>query len=762
MCWEYIKRNGKPTKFPINPGNGRAADTTDRSTWGTFEEAVARLHTNDQYAGVGFVFSPDDPYVGVDLDDCIGDDGQVVPVAWEIIDELCSYSETSPSGQGVKVFLRAVKPDGSGSRSKAIAGFRETEVYDRGRFFAVTGRWVEGTPDTLYDRQQQLNDLCARLWPPKAPRTKRPASAGGPDDDKVIERARSFANAPKFEALFDRGDAAPYGGDDSSADEALCCILAFLTRDAAQIERIMSRSALGQREKWQARADYRERTIKAALEFVSPPEPVKGKGRGQRGKKGPLAAATAAAGTGEEFPCTDLGNAERFADRCQDRLRYCHALGVWFVWDGTRWREDRVGMPMWLAGETARSMLGEAEQCEDDGRRKELSEWAVESEHRSRLEAMVALARSQRALAVTVDQLDADQWVFNTLSGTIDLRTGELRPHRREDLITRVAPVRYDPKAACPLWGAFLLRIMGGDTSLIDYLARFFGYGLSGGIELQYLPILHGVGANGKSVYTDTIKGVMGDYAADAPPSLLVKSGRDEHPTEIADLLGRRLVIASETEDGASFKMQLVKRLTGDATLKARRMRQDFFEFSRTHKTVMVTNNRPRVREDSEAVWRRLHLVPFNVVIPKEERDPKLLEKLLAEWPGILAWLVRGCIECQRDGLKPPQAVLAATAEYRGVEDAVGRFIEERCIEDPKEFSLEERSMTPWKQLYDAYVKWCDDCGEKAMNGRRFGDALDKRGITSDTQRVGGKPCKVRVGIRLCEATGGSREEGPW
>jgi P4 family phage/plasmid primase-like protien len=208
--------------------------------------------------------------------------------------------------------------------------------------------------------------------------------------------------------------------------------------------------------------------------------------------------------------------------------------------------------------------------------------------------------------------------------------------------------------------------------------------------------------------------------------------------------------------------MQLVKRLTGDATLKARRMRQDFFEFGRTHKTVMVTNNRPRVREDSEAVWRRLHLVPFNVVIPKEERDPKLLEKLRGEWAGILAWLVRGCIECQRDGLKPPQAVLAATAEYRGVEDAVGRFIEERCVLDPGETPPDERSTTTWKSLFGAYTAWCEASGEKPMNARRLGEALDKRGLTTETQRIGSKTAKVRAGIRLCEATGGSQEESPW
>lgn len=748
VCWKYEERDGKRTKVPVNPRTGTFASVTDASTWSSFEDALSAWAQNPSWDGVGFVFTSGDLLCGIDLDECISESGEVAPEAQRIIDALNSYTEVSPSGRGVKIFISGKKPEGAGCRSKAIDGFKETEVYDTDRFFTVTSRHVAGTPTTVESRQEQLTDFCARLWPQPAalPRQAEPGEPALPSsprqaslsDDQIVECARRARNSAKFGALFDRGDAAGYGGDDSAADEALACLLAFWTRDAAQIERIMSRSPLCQREKWLSRPDYRDRTIGSALALV---KESWGEGAAHRVRRG--------------YPCTDLGNAERLSDRHRDDLRYCAELDQWFVWDGTRWRADRVGTPVHLVGRLARSLYHEATEVEDRVVAEAIGKWARKSEFRARIEAAVALARSMPELCVTVDQLDADPWAFNTLSGTIDLRTGELRPHRREDLITKFAPVEYTPMARSQRFESFLSRIMPSAPSR-DYLLRFLGYSLSGRVDLQVLLMLWGVGANGKSVLLDTVKAIMGDYAGDAPPALLVTSRRDEHPTEIIDLCGKRLVVASETEQGASLKIELIKRLTGDATLKGRRMRQDFVEFSRTNKLVMATNNRPRIREDSEGVWRRIHLLHFGVVIPERERDPRLIEKLIEESPGILASLVRAGIDCHRDGLGPPSEVLDTTREYRETEDQVGRYLRERCDLDPAETPADMQNYTSWSGLYEDYAAWCADSGEHPMKGRRFGDALDRHGVLSATKRVQGSPSKVRMRVRIDDARDGA------
>ena len=446
-------------------------------------------------------------------------------------------------------------------------------------------------------------------------------------------------------------------------------------------------------------------------------------------------------------PCTDLGNAERLVDKFGQDVRYCPQMGRWLVWDGTRWRDDDQGRPRHLAGLVARSILDEARVCNDDGRRRELAEWAVKSESRPHIDAAVSLASAQPVILVRPDELDAAPWLLNVRNGTVDLQKGLLHPHRREDLLTKMVPVDFVPGTACPRFQAFLDRVFAGDSGLIEFVLRTLGMCLTGSITEQSLPIFHGVGANGKSVLVDTVMFAMGDYACLAPPHLLTVSGHREHATEIADLAGRRLVVASETEEGEVLRLQLIKRLTGDAVLKGRFMRQDYFSFPRTHKLIMVTNNRPRVNEDSEAAWRRLRLVPFSVVIPAAERDPCLLEKLKGEAGGILALMVAACLRWQQDGLGEPTAVKAATAEYRSAEDAVGRFIEERCEAD---FLAEDSSrFTPWKEIREAYVQWAEDAGEPELSDHALGASLARRNLPTVTRRLGKGPTKGRAGIEL-------------
>lgn len=440
--------------------------------------------------------------------------------------------------------------------------------------------------------------------------------------------------------------------------------------------------------------------------------------------EGPDAEAVDAEGEGgpRHFPRTDLGNAERFAEQHAGRARYCWSTGDWLTWRGTHWTADATGEVFRRATKTTRNIYREAARTKDDAKRAALAGWAKASEARSKLDAMTALARSREGVAIAAADLDRDRWLFNCRNGTIDLRTGELRKHDPADLITRCSPAKYGPDAESPRWHKFLFRIFAGDVELIRFVQRVLGMCLSGDVREQLLFICHGQGANGKSVLLDTVTHLLGDYAGSAAPDLLVAKKHGEHPTELADLQGRRMVVASETESGAPLRLQLVKRLTGDATIKARRMRQDYFEFPRTHKLLLQTNNRPRVNEDTEAVWRRLRLIPFNVVIPLEERDPDLLRKLEAESAGILAWLVRGCLDWQREGLGEPEAVQAATADYRDESDPLNDFLADCC-------ELFANAWTHTADLRQAYERHCERTGAKPLGKHNFSASLKRHGV---------------------------------
>ncbi len=438
---------------------------------------------------------------------------------------------------------------------------------------------------------------------------------------------------------------------------------------------------------------------------------------------------------------TDVGNAARLVKQHGKDLRYCAAWGRWLPWDGVRWRADANLEVMRRAKRTALSIYDEAKEAHGD-RQEALSKCAFVSQRRERLNAMVDLARCE--LEVSPGDLDADGWLLNVLNGTVDLRTGELREHRREDRITKLAPVKFETGATCPLWDAFLRRITGGDAALIAYLQRIAGVCLTGDAREQVLFIFYGTGGNGKSVFLDTLSGLLGDYAAEAAPDLLIMRRSEEHPCEVADLCGKRLVVASETEEGTRLKVQLVKRLTGNARIKGRFMRQDYFEFPRTHKLVLVTNNKPKIRERTCAMWRRVRLIPFDVTIPEDEQDKELIRRLIDEWPGILRWALAGCLAWQRERLNPPEAVKAATQAYQDEQDPFREFLESSCV-------LTQHSWVSRTNLFAAYQTWAREAGERwPLDRTALYDRLRKQGgIAEKQRRVSGRMIRGFEGIGL-------------
>lgn len=440
---------------------------------------------------------------------------------------------------------------------------------------------------------------------------------------------------------------------------------------------------------------------------------------------------------------SDDGNAHRLVDQHGRDIRYVGAWG-WLVWDGCRWLRDETGVATALARETVQTIYQEALEEEDKARRKAVNAWAFRSEAAARIEAMVRLARADRKIAVEPEVFDADPWQLNCPNGVLDLRTGDLRPHKRDDMLTKVTGVRYNPEAACPRWMSFLEKIMP-DEEVREFLRRAVGYSLSGITREKIMIMLHGTGDNGKTVFLETVRAVMGDYAMGTPSATLVNRKADAIPNDVARLRGARFVTASETREGAQLASEFIKEITGGDKITARFMRAEWFEFTPEFKLWLATNHPPVITDFGDAIWRRMRLIPFTVAVPKAEQIPRdvLLEGFMQEAAGILNWAVAGCLAWQNDGLKEPTAVMLATETYRDDMDWFGEFIHECCV-------AEESAITPTMNLYDVFRRWSLMRGDtKPWSVGSFGRQLKQRGFAPGRTRTGEKGFH---GIQLREA----------
>jgi putative DNA primase/helicase len=441
------------------------------------------------------------------------------------------------------------------------------------------------------------------------------------------------------------------------------------------------------------------------------------------------------------FPSTDLGNAERFALRYGQDVRYVPAWDKWIVWSGKQWKIDDLKRVDRFAQVTVRAIYREAQDEADMDRRKALAEHAKKSEAHARKVALLDHAKSLPEIPITPTDLDTDPYLLNVQNGTLDLRSGELREHRREDLITKLAHASFDPTAKCPLYDTFFEKVQP-DATVRDLIWRLDGSCLAGVVRDHVFPIHYGSGRNGKGVHTNTLLHVLGDYARQVPTELLMAKKGDVHPTDKTTLFGIRFAAAVESEEGKSLNVGFVKQMTGGDRISARRMREDFWEFDPTHKIQLSTNHRPVIRETKDAIWERVLLIPWDVKIPSEHQDKQLGEKLKLEADGILLKLVQHCLAWQQDGLKIPERVRAATTEYRDDMDVLGEFVNTWCIEDAKTSSGASR-------IYDMYKNWAEDGGEYVMSQTAFGRQLGERGFIKErcsrTGRIVWKGLRVRT-----------------
>jgi putative DNA primase/helicase len=445
----------------------------------------------------------------------------------------------------------------------------------------------------------------------------------------------------------------------------------------------------------------------------------------------------------KSYPLTDLGNAERLVDKFGGDLRYCAPFNRWLAWDGRRWLQDETGgkAVRSAAVETVRGILAEAAGTSDDDERKKVAAWALASESAKRIKDMIDLARTMGPVPVLPHELDQGRSLVNLANGTLDMRTFEMRPHERLDMLTRVIDVPYDSEADCPKWISFLDVALQNDAAIQRYLWKACGYSLTGEVSEKCFFFLYGnKGDNGKSVFVNLLMHVLGPYAERVPTeTLMAKMQGGGVPNDVAKLRAARCVAAAEAGEGKRLNEELVKELTGNDVITARFMRGEWFDFRPQFKIWMTGNYKPTIRGQDDAMWKRVRLIPFVHSVPVDQQNKRLTAELVEEeTAGILAWMIEGCMAWRKEGLVAPSSIVAAVDAYRSDMDDLGKFLEDCTTEG-------EYKEVGALKLYQAYEKWSEINGMKPLNNTNFGRRLSDRGVERRKTRDGWKYGKLAL-----------------
>ena len=704
VLWRYEERDGRKTKIPYSV-TGARAKSNDPETWASFGEVV-RLA--ERYDGIGFMLGMS-PYVGVDVDHCL-DTAEKKMRAEQLVRDCNTYAEISPSGTGLHIIGKADLE--KGFRSGGI------EVYPSGRYFTVTGNSFGkvlpvGNIQGVVDRLQKSLGRSS---------TARPSSTGGrptgDDAATIIARIRKSKQGSRFAALYDGGDTSSYGGDDSAADMALMNMLPFWTGgDAALMGTIFSSSALGKREKWQRRQDYRERTIQAALNGWSG-ERYEPSCR-ERGEQ---------AGLSEDqerklanLPATDTGNAERLKIIYGDKLRFLPEKGrgaAWMKWDGKKWAStyesglyNMVSTMAGLSYRAADSFL-QADMGNPDSIKLKKAVLSFLSRTGNQKQIDSCLKRARGLFDASITDFDKDAYLLNVQNGIVDLKTGKLLPHDKARMCSKICRAYYPDHrgAGASLWEKAIAVILP-DEKERRYMQKWAGYMLVGSAPEEKLLFLYGEGGTGKGTFISTIGYMLGDYADTLDIEVFLSSRNDGHAggsgpsPEIAKLAGVRLAVASESGLGRKLNDAKVKNMTGRDDLTARYLYGQQFTFSPVVKFVLQSNYMPAVLDANDTgIRRRLVIAPFMENLDKA-RDPMLKERLKEpeNLAAVLAWCVDGCLMWQKEGLRePPKRFQQQAARFYEDSDTLQQFIDDCCAIGERR----SKARVKVKAFCDSYREW--------------------------------------------------------
>ena len=730
ICWNavYDEDRGKIKKLPVNPKTGGNAQSNNPDTWTDFYTAVK---ASEKFSGIGFMFGNCE-YFGVDIDGIeneiamykSGDGDNIVS---EFVHELQSYSEISQSGKGIHIICKGNLPKNGRRRGNV-------EMYETGRFFVMTGNSCSEYSE-IKNCTESIKPLHSKYIGggkepvPRVIHTMNFASA-----NDIVKAAANAKNGDKFKSLYSGSYSTSEYTSQSEADMALCQMLAFWTGcDADKMDAIFRQSGL-MREKWdrqQSGSTYGALTIQKAIAgctTVYNPKRYDYSIRSSEKPNGISAGEPVFDDEQEDFKpnytMDDMGNAQRFVDLFGDQIRYCYTDKKWLWYDSRKWCYDNEGMRERMADRAIEAMKAEAkfyiQADEENG--GDMAKAFEKHMKKSRFynSRISMLNMVQHHVPVLPFQLDRYKMVLNTPSGVLNLKSGELKEHKPEYYLTKITPVEFSENAECPKWLEFLNEIFDGDKDLIRYIQKAVGYTLTGSTAEQCAFFLYGTGKNGKSTFLDIIRDVFGDYAANIQPeTIMVKSNTGGNAnSDIARLKGARLVTSVEPNEGVRINEGLLKQLTGDDPVTARKLYSEEFEFKPEFKLWIATNHKPIIRGTDTGIWRRIHMIPFTVQIPEEKVDKNLKHKLKAEMTGIFKWCVDGCLMWQREGLKMPKAVLDSVREYRREMDVISAFIEDKCqIGGSVQSSV----------LYAAYSSWAEENNEYRMSATKFGLEIAKR-----------------------------------